>query len=548
VSRLEALARWLQPPRPVANAPQRYWLVGAVYLVAYVALDWISFEYEFSPLGITPWNPPPGLSLVLLLREGLVFAPWLLVAAATADVIVRGLISWEYTMASAAAIAVGYSLAAALLRSRRIDLRLGRLRDVVWLIAISAPAAAGVAALQGLASLTAGELAPAALPAAMMRSWAGDVSGILVLSPLLFRSEGLTWSALRARAVAIDLETGLQVVALALALWIVFGLESTDEFKFFFLTLVPIVWIAVRHGLDGACLASLGAQLGLLLLAGYRGFDAQIVTEFQLLLLLVVTTSLVIGAVSLERSAAHRAARRHEANLSHFSRISVAGEMVSALAHELSQPLAAAATYSAESRRLLHRKANDAELIESMTRAAAQIQRASDVVARLRGFLYRGETCLERIAAQALVAEAIALTRAEAALNRIEISIDLEAAPAPVLVDKVQMQQVVINIVRNAIEAMPESGDGVRRIDIVQRSVARYVEIAIADTGSGLPQDIADRVFEPFVTTKAKGMGLGLAISRSIVHAHDGSLRFDQVAGMGATAVIAIPRADRDAA
>ncbi len=540
---LEILAKGRQP------ASARYWLVGGAYLAAYVALDWISYEYEFAPIGITPWNPPPGLSLVLLLREGLAFAPWLFVAAAAADILVRGLVSWEYTIASAAIIAAGYGLAAAWLRGGgRVGPRLGGLRDVVALIAISALAAAGVAALQGVASVAVGHLPTASLVPVVMRSWAGDLSGILVLSPLLMRSEGLTWTALRARIAAIDLETALQIAALGLALWIVFGLETTDEFKFFFLTLVPIVWIAVRHGLDGACLASLGAQLGLLLLAAYRGFDAQIVTEFQLLLLLVVATGLVIGAVAMERAAADRAARRHEVELSHFSRISVAGEMVSALAHELSQPLAAAATYGAESRRLLRGKAKDEELAELMARAAAQVQRASEVVARLRGFLYRGERSLERGAAQTLVAEAMALVRAEAALNKVEISINVEAAPAPVLVDKVQMQQVIINIVRNAIEAMADPGGRDRRIEIVQRTVDGSVEIAIADTGPGLSQDIAGRAFEPFVTTKASGMGLGLAISRSIVQAHGGSLRLETAAGKGAVAVITIPRRDNDAA
>jgi two-component system, LuxR family, sensor kinase FixL len=550
---LGILAKWRQPLRSTAHAVQpasaRYWLVGAAYLAAYVALDWISFHYEFAPIGITPWNPPPGLSLVVLLREGLAFAPWLFVAAAVADVVVRGPLSWDYTLVSAAIIAAGYGLAAAWLRGRgRFDPRLERLHDVVALIAVSALAAAGVAALQGIASVAVGHLPPASLLPVAMRSWAGDLSGILVLSPLLLRSDGLTWTALRARVAAIDLESALQIVALGLALWIVFGLETTDEFKFFFLTLVPIVWIAVRHGLDGACLASLGAQLGLLLLVGYRGFGAQIVTEFQLLLLLVVATGLIIGAVATERAAADRATRRHEAELSHFSRISVAGEMVSALAHELSQPLAAAATYSAESRRLLRGKAGEEELAESMARAEAQIRRAGAVVARLRGFLYRGETVLKPTQAQAVVAEAAALVRAEAALNRVEISINVESTPARILADDVQMQQVIINIVRNAIEAVAESDARDRRIDIVQRVTGELVEIAVADTGPGLPPEIADRAFEPFVTTKAGGMGLGLAISRSIVQAHGGSLRFEKAAGKGATAVIAIPRLDHDAA
>jgi two-component system, LuxR family, sensor kinase FixL len=127
-------------------------------------------------------------------------------------------------------------------------------------------------------------------------------------------------------------------------------------------------------------------------------------------------------------------------------------------------------------------------------------------------------------------------------LNRIEISSTLEPQPAPILVDAVQMQQVIINAVRNAIEAM-EAATQRRRIDIVQKTVGGFVEIAVADSGPGLAPDIADRAFEPFVTTKPSGMGLGLAISRSIVEAHGGTLRFAP-AKSGTVLVISVPRAE----
>jgi two-component system sensor kinase FixL len=175
--------------------------------------------------------------------------------------------------------------------------------------------------------------------------------------------------------------------------------------------------------------------------------------------------------------------------------------------------------------------------------ASLQAKRASDVVARLRGFLYRGETTPTPTTAQTLVIDSLALLRTDVALNRIEISSTLEPQPAPILVDAVQMQQVIINAVRNAIEAMAEAATQRRRIDIVQKTVGGFVEIAVADSGPGLAPDIADRAFEPFVTTKPSGMGLGLAISRSIVEAHGGTLRFAPVKN-GAMLVISIPRAE----
>ena len=533
--------------RPEARggwASQRYWLLGLGYLVLYVAFDWVSFRYEFAPIGITPWNPAPGLSIALLLRGGLGFAPWLFASSIAADLIVRGALSWGYLLFAAASAAGGYGLAAAALRRWWTpQLAMQNPRDAVTFMVSMAIAAGVVAVLQGAAAAASGAFAGVALGDLVTRFWAGDFGGIMVVTPLLLRPYSLQWPRLRARLAHLDLETSLQIATLCAALWLVFGLQSTDEFKFFFLTLVPIIWISLRHGLEGACLASFGGQLGMLLLIGFRGFEVDVVEDFQLLMLLTAAIGLTVGAAADEREAAGRSLRAQQAALAQFSRISTAGEMVSALAHELSQPLAAAITYLAESRRLLAQGAATAEVAESLDNAARQAKRASEVVARLRGFLYRGETTLARTTAQALVADALALVRPDVALNRTEISSTLEPVPAPVLIDAVQMQQVIINAVRNAIEAMSEARSPQRRIDVTQRSIGGAVEIAIADSGPGLSAEIADRVFDPFVTTKAGGMGLGLAISRSIVEAHGGSLRFAR-GNPGAALIISIPRAD----
>jgi signal transduction histidine kinase len=533
-----------RPEARGGGASQRYWLLGLGYLVLYVAFDWVSFRYEFAPIGITPWNPAPGLSIALLLRGGLGFAPWLFASSIAADLIVRGALSWGYLLFAAASAACGYGLAAAALRRWWApQLAMQNPRDAVTFMVSMAIAAGAVAALQGGAAAASGAFAGVALGDLVARFWAGDFGGIMVVTPLLLRPYSLQWPRVRTRLAHLDLETSLQIAALCAALWLVFGLQSTDEFKFFFLTLVPIIWIALRHGLEGACLASFGAQLGMLLLIGFRGFEVDVVADFQLLMLLTAAIGLAVGAAADEREAASRSLRAQQAALAQFSRISVAGEMVSALAHELSQPLAAAVTYLAESRRLLTQRAPAAELAESLDNAARQAKRASEVVARLRGFLYRGETTLARTTAQALVADALALVRPDVALNRTEISSTLDPVPAPVLIDAVQMQQVIINAVRNAIESMSEARSPQRRIDVTQRSIGGAVEIAIADSGPGLSPEIADRVFDPFVTTKAGGMGLGLAISRSIVEAHGGSLRFAR-GNPGAVLVISIPRAD----
>ena len=466
------------PKQTVAGARPRqldvfgssaYWLTGLANLLAYVILDWLSDRYEFAPLGLTPWNPAPGLSAALLLRQGARYVPWLFVSSLAAEIVVRGVPSWGYALAAAAFVACGYGLAAMAVRRWPTRLLpLGRLQDLVTFMVIWTTAVSVVVGLHGLAAILAGEIAPHAFADLTVRSWAGDFGSTLELTPLLLRPD--PWPRLRARLAPGDFEVAVQIVALGAALWIVFGLEGTDEFKFFFLTLIPIVWIAVRHGLAGACLASFGGQFGMLLLVSIRGFDPTTVTEFQLLMLLITAVGLAVGAVSDEREDASRSLRAQQAALAQFSRISVAGEMVSALAHELSQPLAASLTYLAEAKRLAQRGAPAAELADSLDQATRQAKRASEVVARLRGFLYRGETTLAPTTAQALVADSLTLVRTDAALNRTAISSTLEPQPAPVLADAVQMQQVIINAVRNAIEAMAEAELSRRQINVVQRT------------------------------------------------------------------------------
>src|SRR5690242_10303726 len=167
-----------------------YWLTGLAYVAAYIVLDWLSDRYEFAPLGITPWNPAPGLSAAFLLRLGPAYVPWLFVASLAAEIVVRGVPSWSYALSAAVFFAAGYGLAAVAVRrwpTRLLPLR--RLRDVVTFMVVWATAAAVVAGLQGLAVLIIGHITPRALADLTVRNWAGDFSSILVLTPLLLRPD-----------------------------------------------------------------------------------------------------------------------------------------------------------------------------------------------------------------------------------------------------------------------------------------------------------------------------------------------------------------------
>jgi two-component system, LuxR family, sensor kinase FixL len=214
-----------------------------------------------------------------------------------------------------------------------------------------------------------------------------------------------------------------------------------------------------------------------------------------------------------------------QAELLHASRLSVMGQMASTMAHELNQPLTAVMNYLEAALRLLEGGPQSPERIGGLvSRAVAQAERAGDVIRKLRQFVSKGETERRPESLNMLVEEALALGLVGARQLGIRVSLDLDHGLPPVLVDGVQIQQVVLNLVRNAIEAM-EAVER-RELNIATRAIAEgnTAEVRVADSGPGIAPEIADRLFQPFVTSKPAGMGLGLSICREIVEAHQGRL------------------------
>jgi two-component system sensor kinase FixL len=218
--------------------------------------------------------------------------------------------------------------------------------------------------------------------------------------------------------------------------------------------------------------------------------------------------------------------REHQAELARVSRLSVAGEMASALAHELNQPLTAIMAYARGCMHLLADPTSDRELTrEAFEEVIRQTDRAGTIINRLREFLRQGTSHRSTVPVVELIEEALELARAEATQNGVEIRAHLAPDLPSVLVDRVQIEQVIINLVRNAVEAMVGADTRVREILIEARPAPEGVELVISDTGPGISGEVAARLFEPFITTKPRGMGLGLPISRSIAEAHGGHLQ-----------------------
>ena len=258
--------------------------------------------------------------------------------------------------------------------------------------------------------------------------------------------------------------------------------------------------------------------------------------------------TVVIRDITARRNAEVRF-REHQAELAHVARVSLAGEMAAGLAHELSQPLTAITAYARGCLRLLAESKSEPALVqEGIGEVVKQAERAGDVIDRLREFVRGGEYRRAATDLEVLIDAVMGLTRVEAMQHAVEIEARIDPGLPAVLADRVQIEQVLVNLLRNAMDAMDAADSERRSIAVAARSNSNgAVEISVADTGPGVAAELTDTIFEPFVTTKSNGMGMGLSISRSIVDSHGGRLRMAHGVRSGAMFIFDLPTAEVEA-
>jgi two-component system sensor kinase FixL len=509
-------------------------LLGAAFLAAYVLLEWLSFIHEYKGVPVTPWNPGLGAVFALMLFAGARYGIVLFVGVVIAEIaVLRSSLSWPVIIGIAGIVTVGY--AAMTVIARRVlafDAGLNHLRDALLLLVGGGLGATIVAVFVSLLLIADAQLDLGDLPFAALPLLVGDLIGIAVVTPLtlrlVLRTPHLSARGLRVLAP----EVALYVALVILLLWFILGTESTSGFKFFYLFFLPVVAAAVRHGLDGACLGLALTQLGLVGLLHRHGYDANVFTEFQVLMLVLTATGLTVGVVVTERRQAARAMQEVEARLrareteaAQAARFALVSGMASALAHEINQPMTAARALARAAQELLRApNVNHARADGNLVNLVTQIDHAAGVVRRMRDFLRRGHPHVSTIDGRGMLVDALILVRAEATARKIEIELDVPSELPPLYGDRIQLQQVVLNLVRNAMEALAGRTDGIVRLAVRRLDSPDAVEVRVADNGPGIEAELAARLFEPLTTSKPDGLGLGLSICASIVQLHGGRI------------------------
>ena len=540
------------------------WLKAAFivsgYVLFFILLNRLSLFLRASS-GISLKYLPEGLSMALLLRYGLKFGPLLIIRP-----FFKGLWIYPSPLGLPVLIALGsisvviYTLAAFILRKGlKNDNQLQDLKGILRFVGvvILSTLFVSIGTLSGLYSM---ELVPKNLFfLKMFHLWMGDALGIISLTPFLlinifprlsgvppsepeFEPQGRERKTRTSGGSTRILEMLLQVASIILVLAIVFWPGANQNFRHFYFCFIPIIWIALRHGIRGATFGILAVNIGILLVLSEWDAPLREIADTQVFNLTITLTSLFLGAAVSDRRKAIATLFHNEERLRQTQKMEVVERLVGGIAHDFNNILT---TINGYCDLLLER----AEPAHPFRMALQEIRIAGGRAARLTGDLLT--ISRKRVAANAAIDLNATVSLMESTLRRltgsqIEFSLRLAPGPSWIKAEPGQLERVVLNLFLNANEAMPNGGVLTIRTDKIELAkdipcfngevaIGTYMVLTVSDTGIGMTPELQTHIFEPFFTTKntAKGAGLGLPTVYGIVEQAGGKIEFRSEPGKG---------------
>lgn len=500
--------------------------IGAGYLALYFLLDWASYVEPLPHTSITPWNPNTGVLMALLLARGVRWAPLAAFGIFAGELLTDvGPPPWRVLMLTSSYLAAVYACAAWALRRRGFERSIDTPRAAAWFAALIG-IATGIAATGYVGILeSAGQLRADETWGAIARYWIGEFSGIVALTPVLLLKIDRT--SLMDRVRRGKRELIVPAVGAVLGVALAFALAAARDVRLFYPLFAPVTWVALRYGVSGAMISVSLVQAALV--AALELTPGSIpLFDVQFPLLSLGITALFLGALASQRDTALRQMRQQDAALQRSMRFAVAGQLASALTHELNQPMTALLSYVRAAELMtgpLQRA--DQRLSATLQKAGAEAGRAAAVLRRLREF-YRGEGArLELTDALGVCARVAEALQDRMRRSGVEFKLRDPGAVPTVMVDRTQLEIVIHNLLTNsldAFDALPARGSRARRIELTAEARGADVLIGMDDSGPGISANLIERLFEPFVTSKISGMGLGLSLSRTFLRHQGGDL------------------------
>jgi two-component system, LuxR family, sensor kinase FixL len=440
----------METPRSKLALPLPW--IGGLYVAGYVLFEAVSYVHPFGAYGITPWNPSTGLSILVVLLWGRRMLPLLFLSPPLAEVVVRGLaLPLWITALEALIVGGGYTIATLVLiqPKLRFDASLRTLRDLNVLMGVAVLSSAIVAAAYVMLLVVLQKMeVPDFWPAAL-RYWIGDMIGVALVVPF-----GLL-AATRERFIKFNRQTAMHVLAIALALAIAASSADHDQLQLFYFLFLPITWIAASAGLESVSVALVVTQIGLFVALELIGGHAINIMDLQARMLVLSITGFAAGALVTERRRAEQKVLENQSALARLSRLSSMAELAAAIAHEVNQPLSAAGTYARlVTECLSNEKLNDPSVMGTAEKAAAQIERAAAVIRRLRALVRTGRSDMSANSIPQIIHAVSGLVAPVLQRNDVILKTELEDELPQVVVDRIQIEQALVNLIRNAAEAL----------------------------------------------------------------------------------------------
>ncbi|MEP6827946.1 MAG: ATP-binding protein [Aestuariivirga sp.] len=521
----------------------------AIYFCAYLLLYRYSNIFHTTDLRSTPWNPETGIAVVVGALYGWIAVPVIIVANFLGNILWGSTFPVGWSFASAVAQSLIFTGSAAFVKNRLVNASNPNVGLVVSFLVFATFVTLASVIARLMISSYAFRIAPSYLYSYTLAVSVGNLVGILTTTPLFyafgsvkeFTSYLRRWRVFQYGALA----------AIAAVSLIVFGIKSTNEFKVFYLIFLPVIAFAIQDGLVGASFAVLLSDLAMIAILSWRQFEPSTALELQLLMTALSATGLILGAsiserqrVSAELEQSHLKLRESQTALMQASRISLASEMAAALAHELNQPLSSVRNFVRSVRRRLDAgRLNKKALKIDIDEAVDQIDKAAELIKSTRRFLARGEVNFKSLDTVALISGCCEMVQSEMQKNKIALIIEIPPKLPKIIGNESQLQQVLLNLLKNAKEAISESRSIVRKIKIQVSNQSRpgYLEISVTDSGPGISADLKDSLFAPLKSSKSDGLGLGLSLCNTIVKSHGGDIWLDQANQSGARFIVTMP-------
>ena len=520
-------------------------LLAVLYIAVYVLFDRVSTIDDLQHTEISPWSPNIALMIAVVMYFGARAAPLTIITPGISEILLREAASFGVSVIGAiVCIGCTYTIAGMVLRRLQPADSEPTIRWFAILLLVIASSCLLDALAYSAVLSWGGNLSPGSYLEAVRVDWVGDMSGIIVLLPLVLILGGAERWSLREMRPHLWLLL-LQMAALALAFWIAFlgdlGDARDGKQSAFYLLFLPIIWIALRWGaaVTAAVLALLQAGI-VVLIAPHNTADSFL--AIQVLMILLAATGLFMGISVSANARISLLMRSKDDEVSQLTAKVAVSELNAAIGHELNNPLAALVNYLRSANLILELPNLDRVLLRgALDKALGEANRTVDVLRRLRAFFRYGAIHCQTVDPKKIAAEC--LGNMQTKLRGAGIVADLQVQPGlpEVRADPLQLSMVLQNLLANAYDALSGADSRRKSIAVVLTHDSSEVQCRIEDTGPGLPDAGRDQIFRAVSTSKPGGMGLGLAICRSLVEANEGRIWLDRSDAEGTCIVFSLP-------